>query len=186
MIEDALKKGGDVLFALPTAQLASRMRARWGSRITSDTCAAAFGFMEKSNPSGFSNLNIYSLVIVDEISQLEGWQSDFIVKLWRMTERVTAIALVGDKGQMAGFGDVRPWHTRIWKVDVWPISLREVHRCKDPEYQVVLDTLRTARPDDAMIRTLKKKVIWGRRSGFRSFSVGKHLCEVPVKISALV
>ena len=162
MIQHTLDKGGDVLMALPTAQLASRMRERWGTRITIDTCAAAFGFMEKNNPSNLSNLSIYSLVVVDEISQLEGWQADLIVKLWKMTEKVTAVALVGDKGQMAGFGDVRPWHSRLWKTNVWPIHLREVHRRKDPDYQIVLDTLRTAQPDDEMLRELKKNVIWGR------------------------
>jgi hypothetical protein len=113
-IDRALNAGGRVLFALPTAQLASRMREKWGDAIDIYTCAAAFGFMEHLNAPGQS-LSMYSLVVVDEISQLQGWQSDHIIKLWRAAEQIPALVLVGDKWQIAGFGDVRAWHTSLWK-----------------------------------------------------------------------
>ena len=124
MIKHAIDKGGRILLALPTAQLAARMREKWGEYIEINTCAAAFGYLEHLAAGAMPSLGIYTLVLVDEISQLEGWQCDHILKLWRMAEHIPALALVGDKGQMAGFGEVRPWHTTMWKASTWTRTLK--------------------------------------------------------------
>ena len=159
-IQHALDAGGKVLFALPTAQLASRMREKWGDAIDVDTCAAAFGFMENKD-FPMNTLSFYALVIIDEISQLEGWQSDHVLKMWDAADQVPAVVFAGDKWQMAGFGDERPWHTRTWKKRVRAVELREVYRCRDPEFREVLDALRTAVPSERFVNKLaRERVAW--------------------------
>ena len=107
-IEYALDRGGHVLFALPTAQLASRMRAKYGDKIDIDTCAAVFAFNEDQC---FPYIGMYSLIVIDEISQLQGWQFQRIVQLWKQADQAVCVAVLGDKWQITGFGEERPWHT---------------------------------------------------------------------------
>ena len=72
MIDYTLSRDGRVLMALPTAQLASRMRQRFADKIDIDTCAASFGLMEDVSAAGMPVLSIYTLIVIDEISQLQG------------------------------------------------------------------------------------------------------------------
>ena len=162
MIDYCLEHNGRVLFSLPTAALASRMRERYGNRIDIDTCAASFKLMERDDPGSMPFLAMYTLIVIDEISQLEGWQSDYILKLWDHTERIPALAIMGDRYQMAGFGEMRPWHTKLWLQKTWRKEFFQVYRCKDPEFQKILDTLRTSMPDDALLHALASKVWWGQ------------------------
>ena len=118
--------------------------------------------MEHIAAGGMPSLCMYDLIIVDEISQLEGWQSDHIMKLWNMAEKAPALAILGDKGQMAGFGEVRPWHTNTWKKATWSRTLHQVYRCKDAGYQEILDALRTATPSDDLLEALQARTIWGK------------------------
>ena len=162
MIDYCLEQGGRVLLSLPTASLASRMRERYGDRIDIDTCAAAFKFLEDEGAGSMPFLAMYTFIVVDEISQLEGWQTDYIFKLWDYAEKIPAMAMMGDRYQMAGFGDLRPWHTRLWTGNTWRKEFFEVYRCKDPEYQKILNTLRTSMPDDDMLADLTSSVCWGK------------------------
>ena len=59
----------------------------------------------------------YALVVVDEFSQLEGRHLAHLLKLHKAADRVPAIALLGDKWQMAGFGSTRPWETAHWRTE---------------------------------------------------------------------
>ena len=113
-IDRALAKGGKVLMALPTAQLSSRMKARYGHKVDIDTCHAAFGLHESAEHGEASLLSMYSLIVVDELSQLDMVNFDRILRLWAAADRVPALALLGDRYQMAGMGERRPWHSRLW------------------------------------------------------------------------
>ena len=86
-----------------------------------------------------------------------------MLKLWRAAEKAPALGLVGDKAQLAGFGDARPWHTAVWKHDVRAVTLKELHRTSgDPEFQEMLDVLRVSIPDQDLVDHFKQKVIWGK------------------------
>ena len=50
------------------AQLASRMKARYGHKIDIDTCHAAFGLHESAEHGEASLLGMHSLIVVDELS----------------------------------------------------------------------------------------------------------------------
>ena len=80
LIDYVLAQGGKVLFASPTAQVASRMRAKYGQAICADTCAAAFAFDDNT---AFPFLAMYSLVVTDEVSQLQGNLFQRIHQLWQ-------------------------------------------------------------------------------------------------------
>ena len=157
-VERALELGGRVLFALPTAQLASRMRERYGDRVEIDTCAAAFAFMEPENDLPL--LGCYALIVVDELSQLQQWQFDRIVKLWCAADRVPVLAMMGDKWQIAGFGELRAWDSALWRSMTFRVTLHEDYRCRDAEHQALLKVIRTAKPGARLLRKLRQKRAW--------------------------
>ena len=159
-IEEILPEGGRVLFALPTAQLASRMRERYGRTIDVDTCHAAFGLHEDVVGSHMPLLAHYDLVVVDEVSQLEGRHTDRIIQLWEMSDRVPALVFCGDKWQMSGLGEVRPWHTAKWKLATFRTDFHQSFRCQDPAFEKLLNKLRTAKPTAVTLKLLQRKKAW--------------------------
>eukprot|EP00969_Alexandrium_andersonii_P204959 9057290-Alexandrium_andersonii.AAC.1 len=58
---------------------------------------------------------MYDMVVIDEISLLDCPQFERILKLFGVAEKVPALVILGDKYQLPGVGDTRPWHSRGWK-----------------------------------------------------------------------
>ena len=159
-IERALEKGGKVLLALPTAQLASRMKARFGDKIDIDTCHAAFGLHEAAEQGEASLLSMYCLIVVDEVSQLDMTNFDRILRQWAAAERVPALVFLGDRYQMAGMGEHRPWHSRLWTTMCFRLALHKMYRCKDKTHAKLLSVLRTGKPKAKLLKQLQKKMAW--------------------------
>lgn len=103
---------------------------------------------------------MFSLVLIDEVWQLEGRQAEHILKLCRMCEKLPALGFTGDRGQMAGYGNIRPWHSRLWSLHTWTKELFQVYCCKDLGYQIILESLRTSLPDDTLLQTLQQRCVW--------------------------
>ena len=149
VVEEVLARGGRVLISVYTAALASRIRQRYSdhprkAQLRIDTCHAVFGLDEP-----FVSMPIlasYQLIVIDEVSQLQGEHSDRIIRLRDLVDQVPAMAMMGDKWQMAGYGDLRPWDTRLWQNATYAHKLIKAWRCKDEEFQKILDMLRTAKP----------------------------------------
>ena len=160
-IDRALEEGGRVLLALPTAQLASRMRAKYGDAVDIDTCHAAFGLHETAEQGEASLLAIYALIVVDELSQLDEANFEKILRIWGAAERIPALALLGDRWQMAGMGERRPWHSRLWPTMCFRVTLHTMYRCKDPKHARLLKLLRTGKPTKKLLDSeLRKKMAW--------------------------
>jgi len=159
-IDRALAKGGKVLMALPTAQLSSRMKARYGHKVDIDTCHAAFGLHESAEHGEASLLSMYSLIVVDELSQLDMVNFDKILRLWAAADRVPALALLGDRYQMAGMGERRPGHSRLWNTMCYRVALHKMYRCKDKVHAKLLAVLRTGKPSAKLLRQLRRKMAW--------------------------
>ncbi|CAE7892745.1 unnamed protein product, partial [Symbiodinium necroappetens] len=157
-IDRALAKGGKVLMALPTAQLSSRMKARYGHKVDIDTCHAAFGLHESAEHGEASLLSMYSLIVVDELSQLDMVNFEKILKLWAAADRAPALALLGDRYQMAGMGEQRPWHGRLWNTLCYRVALHKMYRCKDKVHAKLLAVLRTGKPSAKLLRQLRRKM----------------------------
>ena len=144
-IEAVLQIGGRVLFALPTAQLASRMREKYGGSVDIDTFHAAMGYGEEFSQVCFC-LAPYILVVVDEMSQLDAAQFRHLNQLWQAVDNVPTIAMLGDRHQMRGFGDERPWDCPQWHKATHTTALKQAFRCQDPGYARLLGGIRTTRP----------------------------------------
>ena len=99
----------------------------------------------------------YALQVVDEVSQLSREHFDFIVKHWLERDRIGALAFCGDRFQMAGFGDERPWHGNLWKQVCYRVDLHQGYRCKDEKHNEALSILRTAQPNEKQMHYWRQK-----------------------------
>ena len=147
----ALSDGAEVLIASPTARMASRTRQRLGEHegLVVETFAAAFQ-LHVPEPEASYVLCGYTLVIVDEYSQLG--QADFerILRLWGMADRVPALVFLGDKYQLPGVDPQRPWESAAWK-SCQTMELVKIHRSRDPAFLETLALLRSSMPTKAQL-----------------------------------
>ena len=102
-IYEWLRWEANILFALPTAALASRIREIYRNSININTCHA-----------GAPSLSQYNLICVDEVSQVTAGHFERIGQLWSLSDRSICLVFLGDKWQMAGFGN-RAWQTPLWR-----------------------------------------------------------------------
>ena len=144
-IKWALAQGGSILLTAITAQFISRMRTVFGDSIHLNTCHAGLGF-DEDVVSMSACLGPYNVVAVDEFSQLNGEQLAHIETLRKHNEYVACFVMAGDRHQQAGFGECRVWESPLWRKITFATNLKELHRCKDPDFKKMLGALRTSRP----------------------------------------
>jgi len=94
--------------------------------------------------------------VVDEVSQLSREHFEFIVKHWLERDRIGALAFCGDRFQMAGYGDTRPWHSYLWKSVCYKNDLHESYAAKTKNNDA-LSVLRTAQPNEKQMRYWRQK-----------------------------
>ena len=159
VLEEVLSRGGYVLFTVYTAELTSRLRQKFADHpmrrhITIDTCHAAFHLGEPFAPN--PALMNYQLIVTDEVSQLNGEQNDRILRLRNFVDDVPAMAELGDRWQMSGWGDVRAWHTTLWRQSVFKTELVQPYRCEDEQYWRILNSIRTTKPEGEAWRRIQR------------------------------
>ena len=93
-IEEAVVRGARVLYALPTGQLAARMRVRH-PEIQVDTCHGAF-WLHRPRAEAVAALTEYDFVIVDEVFQLTCEHFDRIWEMFTAAGRAVCLLLLGD------------------------------------------------------------------------------------------
>ena len=155
-VHRALQAGGKVLFVYPTNRQASRMRAKLPKDVDVDTYHAGFGLDEEPGAVAVS-LSQYALIVVDEISQMQGRHFDHVQKLWTQADNMPVILMAGDEMQIAGYGEQRAWQHPSWKRTTFRVKLHQVYRCKDKKFNKVLQELRTSRPKKETLKWLKKR-----------------------------
>ena len=150
-VRQCLRDGGRVLYALPTAQQASRARARHPEADV-DTCSGAF-FLYKEAVEVMDCLTPYDMVAVDEISQLS--QSDFerIIQMWETADKVPALVLAGDFWQLPGVEPSKATDSPRWGM-VYQVNLHQMWRCKDETLKAKLLVLRTAQPNKRQLNDI--------------------------------
>ncbi|CAK0908773.1 unnamed protein product [Prorocentrum cordatum] len=162
-IRRAQEGGGRVLFALPTAQLSSRMKQVLqdleGVEIA--TCHAAFK-LNQPITEALPLMTVYDLVVVDEVSLLDCPQFERMLKLWSVAEKVPALVFLGDKYQLPGVGETRPWESCAWdRPRCYHVKLDETWRCKEQRFQDILDELRTSKPSkDTLHKICRGRKAW--------------------------
>lgn len=149
-----VRRGGHVLYALPTAQQASRVRARHPS-MDVDTCAAAFYLYKKDITEHLDSLNQYDLIVIDEVSQLSSEDFERIVLMWEAAEKLPALILTGDFWQLPGVSGTQANESIRWR-QVFVIDLHEMWRCKDPVLRKKLLQLRVSMPDRKQVQEICK------------------------------
>ena len=120
-----------------------------------NTYHAGFG-LDGEPGNHVASLVQYNLIVVDEISQLQAEHFDHFVRLWMAADRLPAVLFAGDELQISGFGE-RAWRSRLWKTTTYRKKLHRVYRCKDPEFNKVLQELRTSRPKKKTLKWLQAR-----------------------------
>jgi hypothetical protein len=69
-------------------------------------------------------------------------------------DRIPALVFSGDKSQMAGFGEERPWECDAWKNMCFERFLGKAFRCKDNFFWSQLETIRTKIPTKTEVNEL--------------------------------
>lgn len=152
-VRKCLREGGRVLYALPTAQQASRVRTKHPEADV-DTCSGAF-FLYKNAIEVMDCLQQYDLVAVDEISQLAQEDFERIIQMWEAADKVPALVFAGDFWQLPGVNPSRATDSPRWKV-VHKFELYEMFRCKDEVLKQKLNVLRTSTPTKQQLNTITR------------------------------
>jgi ATP-dependent exoDNAse (exonuclease V) alpha subunit len=155
-VRATLAAGGSVLIALPTARLSNRMAEKLGShaQLVVDTAAAAFQFHKPEQETLYA-MHGYSLVVVDEFSQLGQPHFERILRQWHAADQSPALVFLGDKYQLPGVDPVRPWDSPAWKpATVQFVELTVVYRTHDEDFLQMLDILRTSMPTKAQLNKI--------------------------------
>ena len=155
-VRRCLRDGGRVLYALPTAQQASRVRAKHpGADV--DTCSGAF-FLYRDALEVMDCLTAYDMIAVDEISQLS--QADFerIIQMWEAADKIPALVFAGDFWQLPGYCPKGKEPSKAsdsprWTV-VHQVELHAMWRCKDEALKKKLELLRTAMPTTQQLQKI--------------------------------
>ena len=150
----ALANGAAVLVTSPTARMSARMRERLDQHETLvvDTAAAAFQFHQPEQEAAYV-LCGYTLVLVDEYSQLAAEEFERILRLWTMADRVPALVFLGDKYQLPGVDPQRAWESSAWK-SCQKMELVKVYRSTDPAFLQTLAVLRSSMPTKTQLNQI--------------------------------
>ena len=143
LIQVAVGRGLRVLCALPTGQLACRMRQRH-LNIHVDTCHGAFGFFRPLQET-LAFMADYDMVVIDEALQLSAEEFGRVDAMFLDTGKQALLVMMGDDWQLPSIHPERADSHPQWKF-CQRIDLFEVCRCKCPLLQEKLDFLRHHKP----------------------------------------
>ena len=135
----AQKKEARILYALPTGQLAARVRQRHPG-IEVDTCHSAF-LLYRPLQEALALLLLYDLVIVDEALQLSAEHFEHLFEMWMAASRQACLLLLGDPWQLPSVSGSSARASPKWRL-CRHLHLHRVHRCKDEILGRKLQTLR--------------------------------------------
>ena len=138
-IQRSVASHATVLYALPTGQLAARVRQRHPG-IHVDTCHGAF-LLHRPRQEAVGLLVPYDFVLVDEALQLSAEHFDRLLEMWNAADRRPCLLLLGDPWQLPNIdGDSPDQHPKRRLCQ--HLHLNTVHRCKDSVLAGKLKTLR--------------------------------------------
>ena len=143
LIRLAVQRGYRVLYALPTGQLACRMRQRHPD-IHVDTCAGAFLFYRPLSET-IALMAEYDMVVIDEALQLSSEEFGRLDAMFCAAGKQLLLLLMGDDWQLPSIQPERASDHPHWRL-ARAITLTEVRRCKCPTLQAKLDFLRYHKP----------------------------------------
>ena len=161
-VRRTLQKGGKVLIALPTGQLASRMRQVFGDKVDVDTCHGAF-LLHRPEQEALPLMSPYHLVFVDEFPQLSREHFDRIIRMWQAAGKAPALVFAGDFHQLPTIGGKGPQDSPYWRSPraIYKPKLVTSQRSTDKALLEKLKVLRKAMPNKDMFhRILRGHKAW--------------------------
>ena len=145
------RKGARILFALPTGQLAARMRQEHPD-IDVDTCHGAF-LLYRDRMESLPIMTQYDLIVVDEISMLSEPDFDRITEMWLAAGKLPCLVLLGDFWQLPGphKPPSRASDSFGWRYTK-KIEFVKVFRCTDEKLGHKVRALRTSVPSKKLLK----------------------------------
>jgi len=136
------------------------MSQLFGSIADIRTCHSAFGL--DSPEIEWPIISNYNIGFVDEVQQLTAQQFGQVASIYLKSDRLCPLFVTGDKWQISGFGEGRPWNCSAWRQArlCRRMAIRKVFRCKDPELGAILNELRVSKPSDETMEKLKQRKAW--------------------------
>ena len=150
------QKGARILFAVPTGQLASEMRALHPD-IDVDTNHGAF-LLHRPLQEAMAIMTQYDMVVIDEVSMLTAAHFEHILALWKYADQLPCLVLLGDFWQLPVVDKTaeRCEQSAAWAGHVATVRFHEQVRCKCPVLQKKLDILRTAVPSVEQLKGIMR------------------------------
>ena len=153
-IRRAVEAGAHVGVACPTGLLASKYRVD-NPDLDVDTIHGMFA-LYKDEVATLEMMNIYDLVVIDEIGQVPLWIFERILRLWDAADRRPALVLVGDFCQLTGPDGTTAQQSARWP-EVGKVCLHTMRRCKCSQLRWKLQLLRSTTPSGRQLRQILKK-----------------------------
>ena len=142
-----------VIIACPTAKLAAFYREKFPD-VDVDTVHGAFGLF-RNEAETLDFMNMYDLVVLEEIGQLSATIFSRIMRLWDAAGRRPFLVPVGDFAQLRGVDPSRAYESPRWR-EVRVMELQTMRRCQCNDLKWKLELLRDQKPTKQELRQILK------------------------------
>ena len=157
VMQDAMANDARVLLACPTRRQVARYREEMPD-LDVDSIHRAFQVYRPEQQT-LELMTTYDLVVIEEISMVELWIFERLLRLWDAASRRPALVFVGVFRQLRWKNNPRVCESRYWP-EVDEKVLKVMRRCKCPELKWKLDLLRSATPTAKQLQ----QIIRGHRA----------------------
>ena len=161
LIRLAVHREFKVLYALPTGQLACRMRQRHPN-IAIDTCHGAF-LLYRPLSEAIALLTEFDVVVIDEVLQLSAEEFGRIDAMFMAAGKRLLLLRMGDEYQLPSIAPERSSDHPQWK-HCQRVTLTQVRRCTCRTLQAKLDFLRYHKPMGAEGRRFVNRLCYEHKA----------------------
>ncbi len=143
VMQKAIAHGARVILVCPTRRLVASYRAEMPD-LDADSIHRAFQLYVPEVQT-LELMASYDLVVVEEVSLVQRWIFERLLRLWDAAASRPALVFVGDFRQLKNVGGDRASESPHWH-RVWVRELQTMRRCKCPILKKKLELLRVASP----------------------------------------
>ncbi|CAK0798079.1 unnamed protein product, partial [Prorocentrum cordatum] len=186
VMQDAIAQGARVLLACPTRRQVARYREDMPD-LDVDSIHRAFNVYLPEQQT-LQRMQDFDLVVIEEISMVEMWIFERLLRLWDAAARRPALVFVGDFRQLRWMDSPRVLEHWRW-ADVDVRELKIMRRCKCPILKKKLELLRTATPSKPQLVEIRqdhrapsvghRDVGWWEREEPTEYEIGQVFEEHP-------
>ena len=156
VIREAVRQQRRVLLAAPTGRLAATLREKFPD-LEVDTVHGAF-LVYRPVQETLEVQQPYDLIVVEEVGQLTKLIFERIMEQWHFAEKLPTLVFVGDFYQLPSADKEQTNAFSSWRWNSVNVKKRQLHamrRCKCPKLRKTLEILRTNKPSEEQLRSIK-------------------------------